>query len=74
MTILLGKKELRDKKALMARKAYLQSLLNERRPSAGPSSQEWVSDEYYHGHRSRLQQEIAEVNKVLKDLEKREAE
>jgi len=68
MSILLSKRELKDHKRLTERKAYLQTLLDEPRSSAGPSSQEWVSDEYANGHRGLLLDEIREIDVALRKL------
>jgi len=57
-----------SKKELNKRKTYLEFLLNEPRSSDGPSSQEWVSDEYYEGHRAIISKEIKEIDKVLRKL------
>ncbi len=66
--IILGKKDLKNKAALTARKEYVQKLLTEPRSTDGPSSQEWVSNEFYSGHQQLLLDEITEINKVLKGL------
>lgn len=66
MSILLSKKDLKNRKALEERKQYLKKLLNEPRSNDGPSSQEWVSDEYYSGHRQLLIDEIMEIDKALR--------
>jgi hypothetical protein len=68
MSILLGKKELTDQSKLTERRTYLNTLLDAPRSPDGPSSQEWVSDEYYDGHRGRLLQEIAEIDAALDKL------
>lgn len=66
--ILLGKRQLKSAKALKERRAYVKSLLDERRPNVSPSSEEWVSGEHYQGHRSLLLEEISEINKALRRL------
>lgn len=66
--ILLGKKELKSKTALLKRKAYLNTLIVAGRPDASPSSQEWVSDEYYQGHKARLEKEVIEIDAALRKL------
>lgn len=70
--ILLGKKQLNDTEALKSRRDYLIELLNEPRPSCGPSSQEWVSAEFYSGHQSILQEEVNEIDARLKQIRKAE--
>jgi hypothetical protein len=66
--ILLGKKEMKDVVALEDRKKYVESLLNEPRSSAGPSSQEYVSSEFWAGHREMLTKEITEIDQLLHKL------
>lgn len=68
--ILLGKKFLNDKVTLNERRAYIESFLDEGRPNASPSSQEWVSDEYYQGCREILVKEVREINARLRALDR----
>lgn len=66
--ILLNDKDLNNRKALEERKNYLLSLLEEPRPHCSPSSQEWVSPEYWSGHRTILENEVREINEALGGL------
>jgi hypothetical protein len=66
--IIIAKKDLKNKDKLLERKAYLRSLLEEPRSTAGPSSQEWVSYERFEATCSILSDEIREIDAVLKKL------
>ncbi len=66
--ILLNKKERKNKKALNERLEYLTSLFNEPRPNVSPSSQEWVSSEYYQGNRQLIFDEIKEIKLAIKSI------
>lgn len=66
--IIVGKKDMKNRAALLSRKEYLQTLLGEGRPNASPSSQEWVSYERYQHTRQMLLDEVAEIDAVVKRL------
>lgn len=59
-----------DSKALQKRLTYVNELLAETRPCVSPSSQEWVSAEFWEGHKNILRKEKDEIEKRLSALDK----
>lgn len=70
--IWLGESDKKDVVVLQERRTYLYSLLERPRPSGGPSSQEWTTDERWFGHRQQIRDEIKEIDALLETLDGKE--
>lgn len=70
--ILLNKVALGNPERLRERRVYLESLINEMRPNVSPSSEEWVSAEFWSGHKTLLRKEVEEIDVLLRKLTKKE--
>lgn len=66
--ILLGNKDLKNPVALMKRKNYVLSILDEGFQTVSPSSQEWTSAEFQVGHNVQLRNEVEEIDALLKKM------
>ena len=69
--ILVHNDSMKNPEALRKRRAYVLELMAERRPSASPSSQEWVSPEHWAGRYISLRKEVREIDEQLATLAKK---